>query len=159
MKNPEWYDFNEFSFQKMELDKNKQWFLTLLVKTQVENVEHKYTLLFRYDTERIEMRIGDAIENKHKELGEAMEALDGMYWKTIEEITRERDTRIAELEADLENVLRWNKDLLFSGYIKKVDYKGNGTQITFGIYSDELPEQINKLKHILHNYQVTMIEK
>lgn len=157
MKNPENHIFNKFSFVELKLDKNKQRFLSVLIKNALEVLEHRYTLLFRYDTSPIEYAIEDMEGSKSKEIGEVVQAL--LTDKTVEQVTRERDEQIAKATARLENAIRLNKDLFFSGYIKKIEYKGTGTQITFGVYDENIPNRINEIKEILHNYQVAVLDR
>lgn len=42
---------------------------------------------------------------------------------------------------------------------KKIEYKGTGTQITFGVYDENIPARINDIKEVLHNYQVAVLDR
>lgn len=158
MENPEEYKFCAFDFVKLELDKFQCWYLHILVKWSQEEFDRKYTLLFRYDTEKLEMAIDNIKEERALELGRAKASLFGH--EEILEIEKDFWERITNAEIRLENTKRANKDFQFGWLIRKVEYKPQWTLLVIGISDDEfVPMRINELKETFHNYKVTILDR
>ena len=150
--NPENYEFNPFSFDKLVLNKLGKRELNFLIKEKEEEVDRLCKLLFRYDTATLEMGIANIEEEKLRTMSE-MES--HMFINT--EIEKDLNDRIEAAKRELKDGIKNNPDLAFDGTMKKIEFKATGTYIAVEI-ADEVAIRINEIKKDFGLYQVVLLD-
>lgn len=111
MINPERYNFLDFDFNEMKLDKFSKWWISVTIKEQIDTFDRKHTLLFRFNTDQFEDAITDYHVERDKERAKCLNSL--IFDKTIEEIDAEYKQHIRNAEDRLQEVINEYQDLQF----------------------------------------------
>jgi hypothetical protein len=111
MINPERYNFLDFDFVEMKLDKFSKRRFVVTIKESIDEFDRKHTILLRFNTDQFEDAITDYHLQRDKERAKCLNSL--IFDKTIEEIDAEYKQHIRNAEDRLQEVINENQDIQF----------------------------------------------
>lgn len=157
MINPERYNFLDFDFVEMKLDKFSKRRFILTIKESIDEFDRKHTILLRYNTDQFEDAITDLHMEKEKERAKCIASL--IHDRTLAEIDADYGQQIRNAEDRLQEVINENQDIQFGVNIWKVEYKNWFTKCSLHIINPKVPNEINEISRFIHKYKIAILER